>query len=157
MEGHKHLVECHCILPQYRGRSKPVYHKFVTFSIVDDSNTVIPKYVQCNNCGVVHRVIDLCRSEIMTGHEELNSVVRINDIMYSLPSDLKDVLTSYSCDLATWEQVLFTVENEKWGTTITLTQDTVESETQGKIMCINGLDKIKIESFVRSEEVTHGR
>tara|TARA_Y100000310_G_C20574012_1_gene759545 strand:- start:220 stop:501 length:282 start_codon:yes stop_codon:yes gene_type:complete len=93
----------------------------------------------------------------MTGHEELNSVVRINDIMYSLPSDLKDVLTSYSCDLATWEQVLFTVENEKWGTTITLTQDTVESETQGKIMCINGLDKIKIESFVRSEEVTHGR
>jgi len=129
----------------------------VTFSIVDDSNTVIPKYVQCNNCGVVHKVVDLCRSEIMTGHEELSSVVRINDIMYSLPSDLKDVLSSYDCDLATWEQVLFTVENEKWGTTITLTQDTVENETQGKIMCISGLNKIKIESFVRTEEVGHGR
>jgi hypothetical protein len=93
----------------------------------------------------------------MTGHEELGSVVRINDIMYSLPSDVKDVLTSYNCDLATWEQVLFTIENEKWGTTITLTQDTVEDETQGKIMCISALNKIKIESFVRSEAIGHER
>ncbi len=38
--GQKHLIECHCILPQYRRSSNTVYHKFVVFSVIDDSDTV---------------------------------------------------------------------------------------------------------------------
>ena len=65
MTGVLHLIECHCCLPQYKNSKKPVYHKFKVFSILDDGDTVISKHSQCNNCGVVHHVIDICKSEII--------------------------------------------------------------------------------------------
>ena len=36
VEGVKHLIQCHCVLPQYRNANPPMFHKFVTFSVVDD-------------------------------------------------------------------------------------------------------------------------
>jgi len=64
--GMKHLIECHCILSQYRDRQDAIYHKFIVFSEVDEGDTVIPKFVNCNNCGICHNVIDLCKSIINT-------------------------------------------------------------------------------------------
>ena len=107
MQGMKHIVECHCVLPQNRGKSVPIYHTFIVFSEIDDSDTVVPKFVQCNNCGIVHKVTDICRSEIAVGKEELKTISTIDDIRVGLPDDTCNLLDSYSCDLATWEHIDF--------------------------------------------------
>ena len=73
------MVECHCVLPQYRNRKEVVYHSFVVFSIIDEAGTVIPKHATCNNCGVIHNVRDICKSEIIPGRE-IGAVIEIDDI-----------------------------------------------------------------------------
>ena len=148
MQGFKHLIQCHCILPQYRNRPDPVFHQFVVFSTIDDSDTVLPKYVQCNNCNVVHKVYDLCKSEIIAGRDELNSVSTIDDVIYTIPEDIRGVLESYSVDLPTWEHAQFVLQNKVWGTAVILTKDVLEDETQGKILMIEGPGKFNIETFI---------
>ena len=44
----------------------PLFHKFTVFSEFDSEGEIIPKIAKCNNCGVIHKVIDFCRSEIIT-------------------------------------------------------------------------------------------
>ena len=85
MKGLKHLIECHCVLPQFRKRENPPYHKFVVFSLIDDSDTAIPKHARCNNCGVIHNVIDICKSEILPG-QEVGAVMTKKDCGMMLPS-----------------------------------------------------------------------
>ena len=103
MQGTKHLIECHCVLPQYRNIDNPVYHKFVVFSMLGDGGTVVPKFSQCNNCGVIHKIYDLCKSEIAAGKDELRSVVKADELKISIPSQLWDVLTTYDVDVAILE------------------------------------------------------
>ena len=154
MIGHKHLIQCHCILPQYRSRPNPVYHKFVVFLEIDESDTVITKYVQCNNCGVVHKVYDVCKSEIMVGKEELYTVATVEDCKLSLTQDVQMVLESYDVELSTWENVKFIVENEKKDDFVVLKQEEIDDGTiQGKLMRYSGEGKFKIENFTRSTNV----
>ena len=61
--GVKHLVQCNCMLPQLK--SKSILHKFLVFSIVDDNNKVQVKFAQCNNCNVIHKVTEVCKSTIL--------------------------------------------------------------------------------------------
>ena len=88
LAGVKHVVECRCVLPQYKKTSNPVYHKFVVFSILEKDKTKV-SFIQCNNCGIVHKIIDLCKSEILNGKEQLSSLETIEDIKISLPKDFK--------------------------------------------------------------------
>ena len=107
MEGIKHLVECQCVLPQFRNASPPVYHKFVVFSVVNDADSVVNKVAQCNNCGILHKVFEIGKSEILTGDEDGDSsVLTKEDIKMMLPSSVSNVLENYSADLSTWEQCL---------------------------------------------------
>lgn len=148
MEGIKHLLECHCILPQYRYAKNPIYHKFVAFSIIDESDTLIPKFVTCNNCGVVHKIFDVCKSEIVSGRDDLLSETKKDDIKYSIPSDLREILESYSCDIATYENVKFILEQKKWGSHMILTRETVDDDVTGKMLVFENHDKFKIETFI---------
>lgn len=151
MQGIKHLIECHCTLPQYRKREEVVYHKFVVFSIIDDSDTVLEKIAQCNNCGVLHRVFDICKSDVMVGNEESKaSVLSKEDMKFMLPSAVSDVLTSYDADLATWELCLFVVENRQFDTSIVLSreEDQESGTVKGKIMRITENGTVKLETFV---------
>jgi len=153
MYGVKHLVQCHCILPQYRDRPNPVFHQFVVFSVIDDSDTVVPKYVQCNNCAIVHRVVDLCRTELVVGKDELSTVTTIDDISFTIPRDVRDILESYNADLPTWENVQYILANKQWGTHVVLTQDVLDDDTQGKLLLFNGPEKFNIETFVRKDVI----
>ena len=154
MYGIKHLIQCHCILPQYRKAEEPVFHKFVVFSIVDDSDTCVPKYVQCNNCGVVHKVIDLCKSELMTGKEELRSVTTIDEIRLTLPKDISSILDSYDIDLPTWENTQFIYLEKKWGHSVILTKDELDGEVQGKLLLFKDDGKYQIESFIAENQIS---
>jgi len=155
----KHIIECHCVLPQNRNKSIPVYHKFVVFSEIDDSDTVVPKFVQCNNCGIVHKVIDICRSEIAAGKEELKTINTIKDIRMCIPDDAAGLLESYSCDLATWEHIEFIYRNEKWDEQIILARDVIDDEIQGKRVTFNEKDGkvlLRLESFISRDIIKPG-
>ena len=153
MDGVKHLIECQCILPQYKKRENPPYHKFVVFSIVDNVDDVLEKFAQCNNCGIVHRVYDICRSEIAVGHESLSSLPTKEDFSFMLPSGVSDILNSYDCELYIWEQVSFILNHEKVGEKIIITKDEIDGKVQGKFLSYIGENRFNIEPFITDVEL----
>ena len=151
MRGLKHLIQCHCILPQYRKMKDPLFHKFVVFSVVDEEDKVIEKFCHCNNCGVVHKIHDLCKSEIVVGRESSMSVMTKNDIKLSLPANLSKILETYECDLPVWEEVQFYYETNLEAPPIILTKEEFKGTVTGKVLHMLGSTKVKIESFTREE------
>lgn len=151
IEGVRHLLECHCILPQFRNRQFPVYHRFIVFSTIDDDK-VNKKLVQCNNCGILHKVVDLCKSEIAHGMEEGVSLRTINDIKLSFPQNLSDFLTQQKSDISIWEYVEFLVDN-KQEKEITLSKDTKDDVSQLKILHVKADGTFKVKSETRQDEV----
>ena len=145
LEGLQHLVQCHCILPQYRKRKDPVFHKFTVFSILEDDN-VVEKTAQCPNCGVLHRVFDICKSEILIGKDETKTLAEIKDLKIVLPSTLVELLESYSCDLNVWEQAVFIRSNEKWGEKIKLSTDSSEDENSSKFLVFLGPENYRVDT-----------
>lgn len=151
MRGQKHLIACRCILPQFKGRKNPPRHQFSVFSSIDEDDNVVVKYAQCNNCGLVHRVIDICKSEIMQGKEAMSSILTIDDIKMSLPSNLSNILERNKADLATWEQAQFILENKEWGNFILLAAEEDSGVKQIKYIRVMSESFFKIESFSREE------
>lgn len=154
MNGQQHLIQCHCVLPQFRSRKDPVYHKFIVFSMIDESDTVVPKYAQCNNCGTIHKVYDICKSEIITGKDEMKSTSKIEDFKFRLPNDLVNLLVNYNCEISIWENVYFAFSNEKWGTKIILTRESINDETFGKVLNIKNERQFLVEDFIINESLT---
>lgn len=108
-----HTLECQCILPIYNKVEKPVYHSFVVFStFVDDS--LEEKYVECNNCGVVHQVLNVNKSNIISDVTKYKSlVVSKEDLSYNLPSKYLDFLTKKNIEeVYIWEKINFLLEND---------------------------------------------
>jgi hypothetical protein len=155
VEGAKHIIQCHCILPQYRNRPDPVFHKFVVFSEINDDE-VKEKYSQCNNCGVVHKITDICKSEIVINVEDLPTLITKLDIKISLPNDLCDILEEYKVDISTWEHAKFIFDNKKWDEKILLSRSDTESRQEGKFLKILYFDRFTVEavgsdSFIGAE------
>ena len=143
------MVECHCVLPQYRNKVPTVYHSITVFSIIDESGTVIPKHAACNNCGVIHNVYDICKSEIIPGREN-GAVMEIEDAKLLLPDSVGQILESYNCDIPIWEHVLFLLQ-EKYIGTVTLTRKIDEGLITGKLLKIQGPGKYSLEPYSRQE------
>jgi hypothetical protein len=162
LQGIKHLIECQCVLPQFRGKNPPVYHKFLVFSILKEDDSVIEKIAQCNNCGIVHKIYDICKSSILVGDEDASgTVLTKEDMKLMLPSSVSQVLESYNCDITTWEECLFVVENNLYSDDkhIVLTRDN-NQETgliKGKLMRLLPGGKIKLESYVDTLEIDYSK
>lgn len=150
MNGQKHLISCRCVLPQYKKLKDPPVHKFVVFSKINDNDEVIVKYSQCNNCGIIHKITNICTSEIVAGKDHMNSLIRIEDIKASLSKNFIEILEVNFADLATWEAVQFTVENKLWGNIIVFSSEVEGSDVSGKYIKILGETLCKIETFTRS-------
>jgi len=150
--GQKHLIKCRCVLPQFKNRETPPAHKFVVFSVIEEEK-VVPKYCQCNNCGVIHKVIDICQSEIQNGKEHMNSLIKIEDIKHSIHQNFSSILESNSADLPSWEAVQFIVENKQWGQIVVLTTDRDGEEIHGKYIRVLGEALCKVESFTRNSGI----
>lgn len=147
MQGIKHLVQCHCILPQFKNAVDPVFHKFAVFSVIDDSDTVQPKFAQCNNCGIIHKITDICKSEL-TSKEDAKSLPSVEDIKFSLSSDLVRVLESYQCDIATWEHAEWIYLTKSWDQWIILAKEEDEfGDLHGKRLIFVDDGKFRIEAF----------
>ena len=152
--GVTHLVECTCILPQYLKSDNPVFHKFVVFSVVKEDNTVEQKYAQCNFCGVVHNIIDICESEIVYGKEDTHSVLTKEDIAISLPQRLAALLEDYKCDLHVWEHAKFIIDEQQWSEHIVLTRELIDGRQTGKFLSIASPERFGISPY--SEAVHYG-
>lgn len=150
--GLKHLITCRCILPQFKHVSNPPNHQFVVFSAFDDDGTFRTRFAQCNNCGIIHKVIDVCRSEIVP-REVMGALPTIDDIKVSMPSQLANLLESNNVDLATWEMVQFILENKQWGKFIVLQSDEEDGLRQGKYVRIMSETMFKVETFAREEVI----
>jgi len=146
-QGIKHNIQCLCVLPQFRKKQNPPYHEFVVFSIMDESDTLEEKYAQCNNCGVIHRIIDLCKSEIATNRAEINFLTK-KDIRMMLPSPVSETLENYQCDLPTWEQALFVIQEQCWNKFVILEKNTIDDGFEGKILRFKQENKYSIEPFI---------
>ena len=153
--GQKHLVRCRCILPQFKHMKDPLLHQFTVFSILDDADAVAVKFAQCTNCGLIHKVTDINRSEIMTGREHMSSIATIDEIKISLPEKLVALLEINDADLPTYEAVSFILENKQWGNIVVLSSDVDGGLRQGKYVRILGEQLFKIDTFTREEYVTN--
>ena len=150
IEGIRHLIECHCVLPQYRKTTPTVYHKFIVFSAVVD-DVVQKKLAQCNNCGVLHKVVDLCKTEIVHGMEEGSSLRTIEDIKLGLPDKIVEFLVQQNVDVSTWELVEFLLDNNQ-DKEIVIKKDQKDDVTQLKILHVKPDGTFKIKSEIRQDE-----
>lgn len=154
-EGFKHMVRCRCVLPQLRDRPNPPVHQFQVFSVVEDDHAVRSKIVRCSNCGILHRVDELCASTLLE-RDEGAGVVTVDDLRGALDPRLAALLDREGVDLATWEAVSFIVEERRWGDTVILTTERVDGSRQGKYLRVFGPGLFKVESFVRDEVASQG-
>lgn len=126
-------------------RDPPFFH-FLVFSVVENDETK-PKIVQCPNCGVLHRVIDIGRSEILTGRDDSRTLMTLDDVKSSLPANLVRIMEPHDLDISQWEHAAFSLENEIWGDIIVLSTETVGDKKCGKFVRLIGRDLFKVETF----------
>lgn len=150
--GLKHLITCRCVLPQLKRVPNSPSHQFIVFSVIEDDGSVRVRYAQCNNCGIIHRVTEVNRSDVVP-REAMRAIPTVDDIRASLPRGLAEVLESNVADLPTWEMAQFIVENKRWGDFVVLSTDEEDGLRQGKYVRIIGENLLKVETFTR-EEVT---
>lgn len=150
--GQKHLIKCRCVLPQFKNSPDSKQHRFVVFSEVVEDITK-QKYSQCNNCGLVHKVIDICTSEIMQGKESMGSIMSIEDIKVGMNQGLIGVLERHQCDLPTWEHARYVVENKRWGDIVILTNDNEDDDKVIKYVRILGETLFKVDSHTRKDVI----
>jgi hypothetical protein len=153
MKGVKHLVQCHCVLPQFRGSDPPVFHKFVVFSVINDEDAVVEKVAKCPNCDALHSVTEIGKSEIARGRDGSSSAMDIEDIKSQLPTGIASILDRHKVDEATYEQALFYVNTYNSDDPIVLAKERIEDKVSVKAMWIRPDRSLKIETIVRQEEV----
>ena len=147
MPGIKHTIACRCILTQFRNRKNPPVHQFVVFSEIKDDDSILSTHVSCNNCGIIHKITDLCKSEIIENSED-SPVVTKSDVRISINTDVREILDSYDVDLPTYQYARWIMESESWGEQIILTKKELEDRVEGKYLVFKGPGQYRINTFL---------
>ena len=147
----KHVVECNCILPQFKATNPPVFHKFAVFSVINEKGDIEPTFVECNNCAAIHKVLEVGKS-VQLRKETMKSLPRVDEIKTTIPDAIVKILESYKVDLPTWQEVKFIYDEQKWGRPVILSKEEDAGLVVGKFLLILGLDLYKVDSFVSGED-----
>jgi len=142
----KHLVECNCILPQFLRVTPTVFHRFVVFSIIDPDGSVKPSYAECNNCGAIHRVREVGKSAQIAKESTL-SLPKISELRTAIPEDMAKILESYKCDITTWQELKFILDEKDWGKSVILAKEEDQDMVVGKVLVVLGTTLFKVETF----------
>ena len=118
--------------------------------MIDESDTIVSKYVKCNHCEAVHKVYDVCKSEICIGKEDSMAVLQKKDIQMMIPTDIYDIMEAYNCDIPDFEHALFILQNKKYEEKVLLTKEVLEEEVIGKVLTFNSEGKAILHSRERS-------
>ena len=151
--GTKHLVQCHCVLPQFKNKEEIIFHKFVVFSVFDENDEIVPHLSRCNNCDMVHKITDVCKSEFFYKLEDIDSILTKNDLRSSIPLEVCQILDENFCDFATWENVKFIIESKLWNSTITLTEDDIGDSSQIKVLTFVSANDFTVSTHLRKDEI----
>lgn len=146
----KHLITCKCFLPQFRHLPNAPFHKFIVFSDLDEAGLVEQSLVQCVNCGIVHKIKEVGKTEILK-KEDASSILSIDEVKSGLSEGILNKFSGYDLDLHQWQEIAWILENKQWGRSVILTKDSVDGLTQGKYAQILGEGMIKISGFTRAE------
>jgi len=153
--GVKHLIECHCTLKMYQGKEDHLFHKFPVYSLYDENKKIITKMAKCNNCETIHKVYDICKSEIVRGGKDKNvAEISVDDIALMIDNKIANVLRTYSCDISVWEHVYDVIEKEAWEFPIILSREIIEGQYHVKILSIISDNKFKIVSKKIEDEIS---
>jgi hypothetical protein len=146
LTSQKHTITCTCILPQHKDLPDPQNYSFIVFSILEDG-IIKEKYVECENCKNVHRVYELCKSNIITTDTKI--AVSLDDIKLVLPDKLVRILEDYSAPLWLYEEAKFILNTSQWGRYILLTKEPLKIKNElffeGKKLIINGYNSFSID------------
>jgi len=152
MDTQKHIITCRCILTQHRRLSNPPFFSFIVFSLLDGDGNVIPKLTKCSYCGITHRVYEICKSEIIDSESE--NIVSKDDLSIFLPEKLVTILNDYNCELYTFEEAKYIIDNRVWKNNsitpfLVLTKDEIKDDVsthhEGKLLKIHDEFKYSIE------------
>ncbi len=147
----RHLITCRCILTQFKRMTDPPAYEFVVFSELVDGNVQV-KLVSCPNCGIIHKIIDICKSELLN-RDDSRALVSLEDVKVSLSEPLIAILEKHDVDMSVWEQSKWIVENAQWGSFVQLEQEKVKGGKIVKIMKILGTSLFSIEGKFVGDEV----
>lgn len=142
----KHLIECNCILPQFRDLEPPIFHRFIVFSVFDKNNKIIKKITKCPNCGLIHQVFDIEKSKILTS-EKGDLTFDEDEVKLSFPDKLLKVINKYSPPLHILEHIEYILKNKLWGDSLILVSNSKNDIKNGKILIINGPNEFQLKSF----------
>jgi ribosomal protein L32 len=106
------------------------------YSKLDKKGKIIPKYVNCNNCGITHLVHELCKSDIKVGKEDITSIRKIDDIKISLPERLVDFLETYRQEIYVYEKIEDIIEQSIFPESIILKREIIDDVHHVKILNI---------------------
>ena len=150
----KHLIECRCFKTVFQKENNIVFYKLKVFSLLDDNENIISKLIKCDNCGLIHKIYDIGKSEIIQIQEDTKSIATIDDIKMTIPNNIVNILESYNADQTIWEEVQFTIENNLWGKKIILTTDETDKTQEGKFLILKNPISVKIENFSENVYIT---
>ena len=148
----KHLVECQCVLNIFKNKTKAIYHKIPVFSLIDEEGNVKEKYIACNNCGIIHRVYEVCKSEIKWGHEDDKSMIPDkDDIKFNLEAQgyekIVSIFEQNDLEICDWEILEYSLDN---GIECDIVLNRVESDNNViiKIISISSDGKFKLKKEI---------
>jgi len=141
----RHAVSCRCILSQNKSSKSPKTFMFLVCSLLRDG-VVDVSYAECPNCGITHRVTDICKSEIIPRSELTGAMQTIEEIKLSMPERLVTLLSGYELDVSTWQHARNIIDHELWGGFVILKRERVGSEEVVKFLRIFSSTLFKIET-----------
>ena len=156
MSGQRHLIECHCVLSIYKNKDPAIYHKFSVYSIFDEkTNNVIPKYANCNNCGVTHLVDELCKSKIQIGKEDITSLRSLEEIELSLPVKLTKFLKQYNPTIDVLEEIEDIFNNNSFPKGLVIKREVIDEKYNVKILNLMSSERFTIASEILNNTIVY--
>lgn len=151
MDFIKHPVECVCILPQHLA-TKELF-KFIVLSIIDDNGEVVPSYVQCPNCGNIHKVIEIFQS-VTIGKEsqDFPLLTNLEEIKLELPEHVRKLLENNKVSLVEWQEAKAIFEHQLWGKAIILKKEQFDGKTIVKYLLIAGKELFQVKTTTIEED-----
>lgn len=129
----------------------PPFHHFPVFSVIDDNDQVELKYAQCTNCGIIHKVFDLCRSEILHGKEALQTLPRLDEIKLALSPEIRALLETQGVDITVYEQLVFIMDNRQWNEIVVLSTEFEGTTRTVKYLQVLGENRVRVQSTTLKE------
>ncbi len=147
--GIKHLVECHCELPIYKNKEDIIYHKILVYSKFNKKGKIVEKIVSCENCSTLHKVYDICKSEIVKGGKDQNkAAITIEELEIQIPDKISRILEKNKCTLPIYEEIIDALDQDVVNHSIIINRELIEGKYQVKILNIDsGKFKIKNETI----------